>query len=138
MIAVARVTDLTDCHALRRAVFMEEQQISAEEEWDDLDAGAWHYLARADGRPIGSARVLLAGDAGTITRVCVLAEARGQGAGAALMRAAIDGLRTGGYARARLGAQVHAIGFYERLGFVAEGDEFLDAGIPHRWMDMAL
>lgn len=135
---IARVTDLTDCHALRRRVFMEEQQVSAEDEWDDLDAGAWHYLARRDGRPVGSARVLLEGDAGILTRVCVLADQRGQGTGAALTRAAVGDLRAAGYARARLAAQTHAIGFYERLGFVAEGPEFMDAGIPHRWMELAL
>lgn len=135
---IVRVTDLADCHALRRQVFMEEQQVSAEDEWDDLDAGAWHYLARRDGRPVGSARVLLEGDAGTLTRVCVLADQRGQGTGAALTRAAVEALRAAGYARARLAAQTHAIGFYERLGFAAEGPEFMDAGIPHRWMEMRL
>lgn len=137
-LTVARTTDLTDCHALRRIVFMEEQQVSAEDEWDGLDEGAWHYLARRDGRPVGSLRVLLEGDVGILTRVCVLADQRGQGTGAELTRVAVADLRATGHRLARLGAQTHAIGFYERLGFMAEGPEFMDAGIPHRWMAQAL
>ena len=137
-LAIARTDDLTECHALRRIVFMGEQQVSAEDEWDGLDEGAWHYLARSNGRPVGSLRVLLEGDTGILTRVCVLADQRGQGTGAELTRVAVADLRAAGYRVVRLGAQTHAIGFYERLGFVAEGPEFMDAGIPHRWMAMAL
>lgn len=137
-LTIARTDDLTDCHALRRIVFMDEQRISAEDEWDELDAGAWHYLARSNDRPVGSLRVLLEGEAGILTRVCVLADKRGQGIGAELARAAVADLRTAGYRAVRLGAQTQAIGFYERLGFVAEGPEFMDAGIPHRWMRMVL
>ena len=137
-LSIARTDELTDCHMLRRVVFMEEQQVSAEEEWDDLDAGAWHYLARRDGRPVGTLRVVFQGEVGLLTRVCVLADQRGQGVGAALMRASVADLRAAGYRLARLGAQVQAIGFYEQLGFVAEGPEFMDANMPHRWMEQRL
>ena len=137
-LTIARTEDLDACHALRRIVFMGEQQVSAEDEWDGQDEGAWHYLARNDGRAVGSLRVLLNGDAGILSRVCVLADQRGLGVGAALTRAAVADLRAAGCRAARLGAQTQALAFYERLGFVAEGPEFIDAGIPHRWMAMRL
>jgi ElaA protein len=63
---------------------------------------------------------------------------RGRGIGAALIRAAVEEIRARGMARAKLGSQVHAIPFYEGLGFVAEGPVYDDAGIPHRDMTLAL
>ncbi|WP_347137755.1 GNAT family N-acetyltransferase [Paracoccus sp. SSK6] len=132
---IERTTDLAACHALRRAVFIEEQGVSEAEEMDGKDDQAIHLLASQDGQPVGSARILLMGDTGKIGRVCVLAQARGTGLGAALIRAALDVLRDQpGITRARLGAQTHAIGFYEKLGFVAHGPVYDDAGIPHRDM----
>ncbi|MDO5612402.1 MAG: GNAT family N-acetyltransferase [Paracoccus sp. (in: a-proteobacteria)] len=132
--------DITDnlaaCHALRRAVFVEEQNVPEADEMDDLDGAAIHLLAHDDSGPVGTARLLMDGETGKIGRVCVLARARGTGLGAALIRAAMDALRDQpGITRAKLGAQTHAIGFYEKLGFVAYGPIYDDAGIPHR--DMA-
>ncbi|VDS07242.1 putative N-acetyltransferase YjcF [Paracoccus haematequi] len=132
---IEQTDDLAACHALRRAVFIEEQGVSEAEELDDKDAGAIHLLARRDGRPVGTARILLQGDTGKIGRVCVVAQARGTGLGAALIRAALDALRDRpGITRAKLGAQTHALGFYEKLGFTAFGPVYDDAGIPHRDM----
>ena len=133
---VGRTEDLKSCHALRRAVFIEEQEVPEDLEVDGLDDTALHLLATLDGRPVGTARMLLKGATGKIGRVCVLRDLRGQGVGAALIRAAVEELRGLGLARAKLGSQVHAIPFYEKLGFVAEGPVYDDAGIPHR--DMAL
>lgn len=135
---VRRTDDLAACLALRRVVFVEEQQVPEELEVDGLDPTALHLLATLDGRPVGTARMLLGGDTGKIGRVCVLRELRGTGVGAALIRAAVEELRGLGLRRAKLGSQVHAIPFYERLGFVAEGPVYDDAGIPHRDMTMAL
>lgn len=136
---IEETTDLAACHALRRAVFIEEQNVPEALELDDLDDGAIHLLAREEGRPVGTARILLKGDTGKIGRVAVLAQARGQGLGAALIRAALDALRTRpGITRAMLGSQTHAIGFYQKLGFVAEGPVYDDAGIPHRDMSRDL
>ncbi|MCU0816561.1 MAG: GNAT family N-acetyltransferase [Cypionkella sp.] len=127
--------DIATCRALRRRVFIEEQGVSEADEIDDKDGEAIHLLARVEGRPVGSARLLILGETGKIGRVCVLAQARGTGLGAALMRAAVAELRKRpGVRRAKLGAQTHALGFYERLGFVAVGPVFDDAGIPHREM----
>ena len=132
---IETTTDLAACHALRRAVFIEEQGVPEAEELDDQDDRAIHLLAWQDGRAVGSARILLDGDTGKIGRVCVLPEARGRGLGAALIRAALDVLRVQpGIGRAKLGSQTHAIGFYEKLGFAAFGPVYDDAGIPHRDM----
>lgn len=130
--------DFPACAAIRRKVFIEEQNVAEEIELDDLDATAVHLLAVRDGRAIGTARLLIDGERAKIGRVALLPQDRGTGAGAALMRAALDELRARGVMTAKLGAQVHAIGFYEKLGFVAHGPEYDDAGIPHRDMTLVL
>jgi predicted GNAT family N-acyltransferase len=135
---IEETRDLAACHALRRTVFIDEQGVPEADEMDDLDAAAIHLLARDGDRPVGSARLLIKGDTGKIGRVCVLADQRGTGLGAALIRAALDVLRDRGVAQARLGSQTHAIGFYEKLGFVAGGPVYDDAGIPHRDMTLNL
>lgn len=120
---------------IRRIVFIDEQAVPLEEEWDGRDDECLHFLAWQGERAIGTARLLPDGHIG---RVAVLAEARGQGVGVALMRAAIQAARERGHPHVELAAQTHALAFYERLGFEAFGDEFLDAGIPHRNMRLSL
>jgi predicted GNAT family N-acyltransferase len=128
-------SDIATCQSLRRAVFIEEQGVSEADEVDGMDEAAIHLLALDGLCPVGTARLLLKGETGKIGRVCVLPMARGTGLGAALIRAALDELRRcPGIRQAYLGAQSHATGFYEKLGFTVEGDEFLDAGMPHRHM----
>ena len=139
MIHIAPTRDIATCRQLRRTVFIEEQGVSEADEIDDKDDAAIHLLATVDGVPMGWARLILLGEVGKIGRVCVLQQARGTGLGAALMRAAVAELRRQpGVTQAKLGAQIHALGFYERLGFVAEGPVYDDAGIAHRDMVMAL
>ncbi|MEO9863959.1 MAG: GNAT family N-acetyltransferase [Yoonia sp.] len=129
------VDDYAPCIALRRAVFIEEQGISEAEEMDDLDESAIHMLATVDGQPAGTARLLLQDDIGKIGRICVLSDYRGTGLGARIVEAAMDHLRTlPNIKRAKLGSQDHAIGFYEKLGFVGYGPFYDDAGIPHQDM----
>jgi predicted GNAT family N-acyltransferase len=135
---VRRTEDLDACLALRRTVFVDEQKVPEELEVDGLDDEAVHLLATVDGRPVGTARLFAKGDTGKIGRVCVLREARGAGVGVALIRAAVEELRGLGLRRAKLGSQVQAIPFYEKLGFAAEGPVYDDAGIPHRDMVLAL
>ena len=130
--------DFPACAAIRRRVFIEEQNVPEALELDELDATALHLLATRDGRAIGTARLLIEGETAKIGRVALLPEARGLGAGAALMRAALDELRARGVRTAKLSAQTHAIGFYEKLGFTAHGPEYDDAGIPHRDMTLRL
>ena len=131
--------DIATCQRLRRVVFIDEQGVSEADEVDGLDDQAIHLLALDGDTPVGTARLLLKGPVGKIGRVCVLPQARGTGLGAALIGKALEVLRDQpGVAEAYLGAQSHATGFYEKLGFAVEGDEFMDAGIPHRHMRRAL
>lgn len=137
MIEITR--DLEACHAIRHQVFIVEQQIPEAEEWDDLDRAAVHFLARHDGEAVATARLVIDGDTARIGRVAVLPSARRSGLGAALIRAALaEAARHPGVVRAKLGAQTHAIGFYEKLGFAAQGPVYDDGGIPHRDMTRPL
>ena len=139
MTLITETRDIATCRALRRTVFIEEQGVSEADEVDDKDDEAIHLLATQNGKPVGSARLLVMGEIGKIGRVCVLAEARGAGLGAQLMQAAVTRFRSvPGVTKVKLGAQTHALGFYERLGFTAIGPEFYDAGIPHREMVLTL
>lgn len=139
MLSVAPTQDIATCLALRQTVFIDEQGVSVADERDGRDGEAHHILAMLEGRPVGCARILFKGETGKIGRVCVLKEGRGKGIGAALVRACVDHITTlPGMARAELGAQTHAIGFYTALGFTAYGPEYDDAGIPHRDMERAL
>ena len=138
-VEIAETDDLVTCRRLRRIVFIDEQGVSEADEIDDRDGEAIHLLATDDGRPVGTARLLVEGDTGKIGRVCVLQEARGTGLGAALIRAGVERFRqVPGVAKVKLGAQVHALGFYERLGFAAYGPVYDDAGIDHRDMVLVL
>ncbi|MBN8414157.1 MULTISPECIES: GNAT family N-acetyltransferase [Halomonas] len=120
---------------IRHRVFVIEQNVPLEEEWDGRDPQCLHFLAIRGEQALGTARLLPDGHIG---RVAVLAEARGLGVGVALMRAAIDAAREQRFSQVELAAQTQALGFYEALGFVAEGEVFLDAGIPHRNMTLTL
>lgn len=133
---ISETRDISACRTLRRTVFIEEQGVSEADEIDDLDEKAHHLLASDGDRPIGSARILILGDTAKIGRVCVLREERGRGVGAELIRAALALIAdVPGVTVARLGAQTHALGFYEKLGFVAHGPVYDDAGFPHRDME---
>ncbi|MEU6123304.1 GNAT family N-acetyltransferase [Streptomyces sp. NPDC047123] len=141
--------DLAACFAVRKDVFVAEQQVPEDLEYDAYDATALHVLAvRADGVPLGTGRLLTGaaaaakngGDAsvGALGRLAVARAARGLGVGAALVHAIEDAARTRGLTAVDLHAQTHALGFYERLGYAAYGPEFPDAGIPHRAMRKSL
>jgi len=121
--------------AIRDAVFIQEQGCTLEEERDEYDTVAHHVLAWLDGRPVGTARLLVKeGGTGKVGRVAALQEARGHGVGVALMRALEEKARALGLQELVLDAQVQVIGFYSALGYVAEGDLFEEARIMHRRM----
>ncbi len=117
---------------VRETVFVREQKVPPELEWDGLDDQCLHMLAEdRDGNPIGTGRLLPDGHIG---RMAVLREWRGRGVGSALLGALMEEGRKRGFETMILAAQVQAMPFYEKAGFVAEGDVFDDAGIPHRNM----
>lgn len=138
MIRRAGPADMDAVFDIRRVVFIEGQNVPEHEERDGKDAEAIHLIAFDGEKPVGTARLLVNEGVGKIGRVAVLAEMRGKGTGKAIMLAALAELRKEGAAKAKLAAQTHALAFYEALGFVAEGPEFLDAGILHRDMTRAL
>ncbi len=122
--------------AVREAVFMREQGVSAELEWDGLDEECRHALAlSAKGEAIGCGR--LTQDA-HIGRMAVLRAWRGRKIGTALLEALLDEARSRSYAEVELSAQVQALPFYRRFGFVEEGKVFMDADMPHRKMRLLL
>lgn len=121
---------------VRGEVFQREQGVPEELEWDDLDAVAVHVLARDTfGNAIGCGRLLPDGHIG---RVAVLRHWRGKGVGTEIMQVLIALARERGHDELHLNAQTQAVPFYERIGFRAQGEEFLDAGIPHRHMHRRL
>jgi predicted GNAT family N-acyltransferase len=117
-------------------VFVREQGVPEELEWDGLDPACIHVLAWDDsGAAIGTARLH---PKGKIGRMAVLKEWRGRGVGRAMLRALLEVASERGLTTVELGAQIQAIGFYEREGFRVSGDIFMDAGIPHRKMALDL
>ena len=118
---------------IREAVFIQEQRIAPEDEWDAEDELSTHFVTYLDGQPVATARLLTNHSIG---RVAVLKSARGRKIGQRLMQAVIDYARDEGRQFVKLSSQVHAIGFYQALGFQLQGDEYLDCEIPH--IDMYL
>ena len=121
---------------IRYSVFVQEQGVPAELEWDDMDAASWHALAFAeDGTPVATGRLLPDGHIG---RMAVLKSARGTGMGARVLDALMAKAAELGYPRLILNAQTHAEPFYARVGFERVGKEFEEAGIPHIEMQKRL
>jgi len=119
------------CFGIRTTVFVEEQEVPLELEMDEYDAIATHFLLRDGETPLATARLLDKHGLAKIGRVAVLKEARGRGLGLLLMQAVIEEAKRRGFTESVLDAQTYAVPFYARLGYVAEGAEFDDAGIPH-------
>ena len=122
--------DLKDVRAIRHAVFCEEQKISESIEQDGLDPSAVHVLTYMDGIPAATGR-LLVGDEFTIGRVAVLPEYRGKHLGDLVVRLLIRTAFNMGGERQVAHVQLPVHGFYEKLGFIAQGEIYEEAGIPH-------
>lgn len=122
--------------ALRIEVFVVEQGVPVELEWDEADEVSKHAVAYdEEGQPVATGRLLPDGHIG---RMGVRKSARGQGIGAQVMLALLNEARRLGYRELVLHAQTHAVAFYARFGFEVRGDEFMEAGIPHRMMTLAI
>jgi len=129
--------------AVRREVFVDEQSVPEELEYDELDPLAEHFLALLDGVPVGAGRLVIIGSApnaglgqgtkatGILGRLAVGKDARGIGLGKLLVQAIEQRAAECGLAAVELHAQTHARGFYQQLGYVAYGDLFSEAGIEH-------
>jgi predicted GNAT family N-acyltransferase len=121
--------------AIRQAVFIDEQRVPKDLEWDGRDNECTQFLASIDAQAVATARLTTAGQIG---RMAVLKPHRSQGVGSRLLAAVIDQARKQGHHQIFLHAQVKVIGFYQRHGFTVEGDTFMDAGIEHQTMTMDL
>ncbi|PSW45072.1 GNAT family N-acetyltransferase [Photobacterium leiognathi] len=120
---------------VREQVFIQEQQIDPEIEFDNLDSAAVHVLVMDGEQPLGTGRILADGHIG---RIAIMKAARGQGLGAKVVQALVEYAQQQGYPRVDLGAQTHAVDFYRKLGFMPYGDEFMEANIPHQAMEQML
>ena len=124
-----------DALKIRYAVFVNEQGVSEEEEIDSLEDKTEHVVLYVDGKPVATARIYDLGEnTFKVQRVAVHKDARGIGYGAVIMTEAEKRIHELGGHKVTLGAQNSAIPFYEKLAFNVEGEEFMDAGIPHHTM----
>ena len=123
--------DLLRALMIRAIVFMEEQGVSCAEEMDGHDLGAVHVLGEVDGEPVACGRIRFQGGRAFLQRLAVRRAWRGKNLGSALLDFMLDECRKDGFHRFELHAQTRAMGFYLKHGFVAVGEEFEEAGIPH-------
>lgn len=121
---------------VRTRVFVEEQSVSEAEEWDGLDPECIHAVAETPAEGIVATGRLH--PSGKVGRMAVLPAWRGRGVGGMILQRLLEAARSAGLASVYLHGQVPVLGFYSRFGFVAEGEEFDEAGIPHRLMRLAL
>lgn len=122
----------TDAFDVRHAVFVEEQGVDEDLEYDEHDETAVHFVAYDGDEPIGAARLREPEDGvGKVERVAVLAPRRGEGVGRALMSALEERAAALGFETLKLHSQTRAAGFYRDLGYEQRGEEFEEAGIPH-------
>jgi predicted GNAT family N-acyltransferase len=120
---------------IRQRIFIEEQQVPVELEWDEFDDSSTHFLASIDNLPVATARLKTDGQFG---RMAVLAECRHQHIGSTLLRFVMQQAKKQNLKTLHCHAQIRALDFYRRHGFNINGDEFDDAGIPHREMTIQL
>ena len=120
---------------IRFTVFVEEQRVPREIELDEHDAAAIHAVAFEEGKPVATGRLLPDGHIG---RMAVLKDWRRRGVGALMLKALVDRAKARGDREVVLAAQVRAVPFYRAHGFVAEGDIYMEAGIPHQDMRRSL
>jgi predicted GNAT family N-acyltransferase len=120
--------DNADIRRVRDAVFVAEQSVPPELEWDAEDGDAIHFLAFEGDFVVGTARLLPDGEIG---RLSVLKDWRGMKVGDALLKAVINEAEQRDLKQQKLSAQVQAVAFYQRFGFTVVSEEFLEAGLPH-------
>lgn len=124
-----------DAKLIRELVFISEQNIPEQDEWDNQDAISQHFVVYDQNQPIATARLLANNSVG---RVAVLKTYRGQGIGRLIMLEIIAYAQAQKRPSLQLSSQVHAISFYEKLGFSIQGDEYDECGIPHIEMVMPI
>jgi predicted GNAT family N-acyltransferase len=127
---------LSQLKNIREKVFIQEQKVTPQLEWDGMDEKAIHFLVFNDKAAIGCARAIVIKDHMQLGRMAVLKEYRGQGIGSALIEKAMTTAKLNQLSAIYISAQCHAINFYKKFGFEVTSDIYLNAEIPHR--DMTL
>lgn len=122
---------IVDHYYIRKVVFMDEQKVSFEDEFDLLEKERIPFVVYDGSKPIATARLNIQKEYTKIERVCVLKEYRNKGIGELLMNYLLELCKRQYITEVIISAQLQALGFYEKLGFVKFGDQFLDANIPH-------
>ncbi|MBQ0139172.1 MAG: GNAT family N-acetyltransferase [Kurthia sp.] len=138
---ITTIQQLEQAFTIRKKVFVEEQQVPEEEEldsYDVLDGECQHVLLTKDHIPVGTGRVRLVDNYGKLQRVAILKEYRKFGFGKVIIAKLEQLAAEQGATNAKLDAQVHAIGFYEKLGYSVQSEVFMDAGIEHVLMTKIL
>ncbi len=137
---VSTIAEVTECYLIRTEVFVVEQQVDPLLELDLDDRSAWHFLLQVDEQAVGTCRVVFHDNEAKIGRFAIRKSHRGLGLGRQLLQFAERYVKEhrAGITRFYLGAQVTAIPFYQKLGYVAYGPHFDDAGIDHRMMEKQL
>ena len=130
------IDGLSQLKNIREKVFIQEQKVTHQLEWDGMDEKAIHFLVFTDKAAIGCARAIVIKDHMQLGRMAVLKEYRGQGIGGALIEKAMTIAKLNQLSAIYISAQCHAIDFYKKFGFEVTSDIYLDAEIPHR--DMTL
>ena len=130
------IDGLSQLKNIREKVFIQEQKVTPQLEWDGMDEKAIHFLVFNDKAAIGCARAIVIKDHMQLGRMAVLKEYRGQGIGSALLEKAMTIAKLNQLSAIYISAQCHAIDFYKKFGFEVKSDIYFDAEIPHR--DMTL
>lgn len=123
--------EISDAFHIRKVVFVEEQNVSIEEEMDQYDKSAIHFVGYLHEKPIAASRLRWVHSYGKLERLCILKNYRGKSYGTKMIQEMESKILKNGYYQAKLNAQTHAIKFYKQLGYNVISDEFMDAGIPH-------
>ncbi|MCH1626267.1 GNAT family N-acetyltransferase [Ferdinandcohnia quinoae] len=128
-----------DAFHVRKIVFVDEQNVPLEEEIDQFEDDATHFVLYDEEKPVGAGRFRVIDDIGKVERICVLSTHRSKGAGKIIMNKIEEFAKEKGISTLKLHAQTHAENFYKKLGYeTASPDVFLDAGIPHVTMEKGI
>lgn len=130
--------DFSTSYAIRKTVFVEEQNIPIENEMDGLDAECFHIVLYKNAAPIGSGRLYIHDNIARLGRVAVLKDERGHGYASEICKALIDIAKREKAKLVTLDSQAYVASLYEKLGFIPEGEEFIEEGILHIKMNMDL
>jgi predicted GNAT family N-acyltransferase len=123
---------------LRYQVFVIEQKVPEDMEWDEFDEAAWHAIATENNQTVGTGRLIINGRIARIGRMAVQSSKRNQGIGKSILNALIQTAKEKGAQECILHAQTHAIAFYAKADFEPRGPIFDEAGIPHVEMRLIL